>query len=107
GFRLDAFLAYLDHCKRDPNATLVLELGNVRRYDLNGADADPSTSTDTAALTGTQEDKITAIALAQPEWPGGATSCRAITTAATVTSASSCAKRGAPATARAASASGR
>jgi len=48
--RLDALGAYLDRCKRDPNATFGVDLGNLRRYDLDEADEVPFTFTDASAL---------------------------------------------------------
>jgi hypothetical protein len=50
--RLDALAAYLDRCRRDPNATLGTEIYNPRRYDLDDIDGVPLTITDAAALDG-------------------------------------------------------
>ncbi len=49
-FRLDALGAYLDRCKRDPNATFGTDLVNLRRYDLDEAEGVPLTFTDASSL---------------------------------------------------------
>jgi hypothetical protein len=48
--RLDALAAYLDRCRRDPNATLGTDLENPRRYDLDDVDGVPLTFTDAAMM---------------------------------------------------------
>ncbi len=48
--RLDAFGAYLDRCKRDPNATLGTDPINLRRYDLDEIEDVPLSFTDAAGL---------------------------------------------------------
>jgi hypothetical protein len=49
--RLDALAAYLDRCRRDPNATLGTELSNPRRYDLDDVDGVPLTFTDATRMS--------------------------------------------------------
>ena len=51
-FRMDSLLAYLDRCKRDPNAFLGFELKTARRYDLDEYSGASFTFTDAAGLPG-------------------------------------------------------
>ena len=65
--RLDSLIAYLDRCKRDPNAFLGFDLHEPRRYDLDEFEGAPFTFTDAAPLDG---GRVAYIAIA--EKPGEA-----------------------------------
>ena len=66
--RLDALLAYLDRCKRDPSATVGFDPSNVRRYDLDQVDGVPFTFTDAAALP---DGKVVYVAAAEQSEDAG------------------------------------
>ena len=68
--RLDSLLAYLDRCKRDPEAFLGFDLVSPRHYDLDDYEGSPFHFTDAAPIP-SEPGRIGFTALAQltPEAP--------------------------------------
>lgn len=73
--RLDSLLAYLDRCKRDPNAFLGFDLHNARRYDLDEYEGASFTFSDAAGLPGDNPGRTAYIAIAEAHVEGGPSIC--------------------------------